>query len=207
MRLAFSEIFILFLTQLGKAGFHYIFYYRILGKQRWKPVLYLSDFTLWLLYNQGIHWVILLFSPYFIVISPVINVSAFFLFYYVTKNFYSKSATQNADDIGYFLMVLLNFTFFLVQLFYGVWFTVSQEHDCGPIISGSYGWAPVEEKINGRKFLMVIYNIATYYPLLWNLIILITVIGFFNKNESSVIKQYTDEDKVDARKTIDDQAK
>ena len=93
MRLAFSEVFILFVTQFGKAGFYYVLYYRVLGKQRWKPVLYLSDFTLWLLYNQGIHWVILLFSPFFIVISPLINISAFFLFYYVTKNFYSKSAT------------------------------------------------------------------------------------------------------------------
>ena len=32
MRLAFSEIFILFVTQFGKAGFYYVLYYRILGK-------------------------------------------------------------------------------------------------------------------------------------------------------------------------------
>ena len=104
-------------------------------------------------------------------------------------------------------MVLLNFTFFLVQLFYGVWFTVQQDHRCGPIASGSYGWAPIEEKIEASKFLLTLYNMITYYPLLWNLIMLITVIGYFNKNEAKVIQKFTDQEKADARKIMEEQGK
>jgi hypothetical protein len=202
-----TEIAILFVSQFGKAGAYYFANYWVLGKHRWKPTLQLSDFTLWLLYNQGIHWTILLFCPFFVVISPIINVAAFMLFYYVTKNFYSKSATQNADDIGYFLMVLLNFTFFLIQLFYGVWFTISQEHSCGPILTGSYGWAPVEERLHESSVTDTLYNLITYYPLLWNLILLITVFGYFNRNEASVVKQYMEQEKAESRKLVDEQAR
>ena len=86
--------------------------------------MFLSDFTLWLLYNQTIYWIIILLCPYFVGLAPILNLIAFSVIYKVIKNYYQKSNSKNADDIGYFLMVLLNFTFFLIQLFYGFWFTV-----------------------------------------------------------------------------------
>jgi len=64
-----------------------------------------------MLYNKLVHWLILMNVPYFIFVSPILDYISFMFLYYAIKNFY-VSVNQASSDIGYFLILLMNITFY-----------------------------------------------------------------------------------------------
>jgi len=206
IRLALTELFVLIGAQYSKAAFYFVFQKLILKQKRWKPKLYLSDFTLWLLYNQTIHWLTLLLFPFFVLVAPIIDLIAFFVIYNVIKNFYSKVGNQ-AADIGYFIMILLNFSFFLVLIFYGLWFSLEHSYDCGPIAKGKSGFHPIEQGLGETAVPRLIHQLFTYFPLTWYLIAITFTFGYFNDNQAQVLQSYIDEQKTQFKKTIEDNQK
>ena len=66
-----TELITLVAIEFAKAIVFKVFNQAIMHKSKWKPVLELSDFTLWLLYNQTVHWIIFIFCPFFCVIACI----------------------------------------------------------------------------------------------------------------------------------------
>ena len=142
-----------------------------------------------MLYCQLIHWLILINAPYFIFFSPILNYISFRLMHFTITGFYLKSP-QPASDIGYFLMVLMNMTFWGYILSLGVWFIFPRDHNCGPIANGHYGWLPVEQEFQKTEILHLFYTICTFYPILWNLASILILNTMFNRNKGEVYKLY-----------------
>jgi len=122
LKLAATEVAVLIVAQHLKAIAYYIFNRLLRGQLRWKPDLHISDFTLWMLYNQGIHWLIFLLSPFFVIISPLLNLLVLLLLNRVISKYYNRSTQNNSDSIGHFIMALLNSTFFFTACIYILWF-------------------------------------------------------------------------------------
>ena len=74
-----------------------------------------------------------MFCPFFSVIATVLNAVGFILVYFIIANFYNKAKSENADDISYFIMLLLNFSLLVVEGLYTLWFDHTQTDACGPI--------------------------------------------------------------------------
>ena len=77
IKLALTELFVLVVSQFAKAFLYWSFNKICVRRTHWKPILYLSDFTIWMIYNQAIHWVLFLVSPYFVFVAPLLNLVAF----------------------------------------------------------------------------------------------------------------------------------
>ena len=190
MMLAFTELGVLGVAQFGKAGFYYLLRRCLQNKGRWKPNLQLSDFALWLLYNQCVHWIVLLWCPWFIVMSGTINLIAFYLLYFIINNFYERENSANANDISDFIMLLLNFTFLIVQIIYGFWFLDVQDSRCGPITYGTSGWNYVKDQILSADVTNVLYNFFTFEPFLLNLIGIVYVRSISNSKHTQAVQAY-----------------
>lgn len=145
--LAFTEIFSMIGEEIIKAIAKKVFFQKILGHKVWQPIVTknLSDFVIWVLYNKALHWIILLNIPYFIILSPLLDYLSFQWIHFAIRNFYSKA--PNSSEIGYFLIVLMNITFWVNIILLGIWFIFPRKHNCGPIDNDNYGWKPVEEAL------------------------------------------------------------
>jgi len=58
--LAGTEIFTMIVIEFVKAFLRKLFFQRCLKKEVWQPIVTegLSDFSVWMLYNKAIHWLI-----------------------------------------------------------------------------------------------------------------------------------------------------
>ena len=164
----------------------------------------LADFCIWMIYIQLIHWLILINIPYFIIISPILNIISFHFMHFTIKYLYSK-ATEPASDIGWFLMVLMNLTLWAYILSMGLWYIFPRDHNCGPIPNGQYAWYPMEQKVNDRPILDALYTVGTFYPILWNLASILVLITMFNRNKGKVYKLYIKAKNFEYQNIIKDQ--
>jgi len=55
-------------------------------------------------------------------------------------------------------------------VFLGIWFINPRQNGCGPIPEG-YGWEPVENAISDKPVLTAVYDLLTFWPILWNIIL------------------------------------
>jgi len=141
-----------------------------------------------MLYNKALHWMILINVPYFVVLSPVIDYLSFQFMYFVMRNFYSKSV--NSSEIGHFLMMLMNITFWINIIFLGLWFVFPRVHMCGPIPDKVYGWKPFEEYLVSGNFGNILYTVVTFYPVLWNITSILILLTMFSRNKGKVYKMF-----------------
>ena len=100
------------------------------------------------------------------------------------------------SEIGSFVILYMNITFWIQIIFLGLWFIFPRQHNCGPIENGQYGWQPVETWIEAVNVLKQIYVCITFYPILWNIALLLVLLATFNRNKAQVYELY-----VKARKT------
>lgn len=72
-----------------------------LRRKNWKEDVdsSLSDFSIWLVYNKAVHWLILLYNPFFVLVVPIIDYLAFIYIEFSVNNFYRK-APKPISDIG-----------------------------------------------------------------------------------------------------------
>lgn len=113
LSLAITEIGTLVVVETGLAFARRVFFQRILGHALWQEVITkkLSDFCIWILYNKAVHWLILLNMPYFVLVNPLIDYLSFIFLHFIIRTFYQKS--PKSSDIGFFLIILMNVTFWL----------------------------------------------------------------------------------------------
>jgi hypothetical protein len=94
------------------------------------------------LYKNTVHLLMLINIPYFVFAVPLLDIISYLCLYFIIKRFYLKMEDA-ASDIGYFLMIIMNFTFVYQLIFVILWFADSRDHSCGPIKSGYFGWYPI----------------------------------------------------------------
>mmetsp|Transcript_37187 Transcript_37187/g.27485 ORF Transcript_37187/g.27485 Transcript_37187/m.27485 type:complete len:197 (+) Transcript_37187:1479-2069(+) len=117
----------------------------ILGKKAWKSEYVLSDDIVWLLYFQAILWVNQILFPFITFGAPFLLYSLFQVNYLYLKKFKTKpKKSTNASDTGYFIMIFLNFTFFVIagliilflaaKMNHANWYYDGKQYDtqCGP---------------------------------------------------------------------------
>jgi hypothetical protein len=150
-----------------------------------------------MLYNKAVHWLTIKEIPYFILVIPILDFVSFLLLYFIISSFYSV-ATSASKDIGYFLMVMMNVTFFYCQVIISEWFFVPSAHGCGPIPDNVRAWDPMVEEIKREHpILSVIYTLFTFFPLLWTILANIVLLGLFAGNKAEILEQYANDKKLD----------
>lgn len=82
--------------ELSKAFFFWVLNDIVLKKAIWQPVITgdLGNFSVWLLYSKAVHWLIMINVPYFVVLSPILDILMFYFFHFVIKHFYSQATTS-----------------------------------------------------------------------------------------------------------------
>jgi len=91
--LILTETVSLFVGQVIIGASRYFFFYKILKKDRWGDNItkQLPDFSIWVLYNKTLHWLMLLLVPYFVFLIPVIDYVSFRVLYLIIRNFFVSS--------------------------------------------------------------------------------------------------------------------
>ena len=191
IELAVSEILTLVLVEFLKSCAYKLVFYYIIGRQQWREKFQfstLADISLWMLYNKAIHWLLIQVLPFFVIIVPVLDVFMILFFNYIIKNYYQKAFA--ASEISYFLIVLMNLTFLFQMVILLHWYIYPKEHGCGPIKDGYYGWFYFEQWLNTKGFLGFLYNIGTFYPALWTIILIASLFAISKSNSSKVYKDF-----------------
>lgn len=199
-----SELFVLFFAQSAKAIFNKVFKGMLLKKE-WKQDRgdFLSDFVIWMLYNKSVMWLTILEMPYFVLIAPFIDYLSFSWIYYVLKNFYRKGNAAS-DDVGLFLMIIMLCSFFYFQLLLTPWVIQPRYHGCGPILNNQSGWDPILHYITTHEVAKWIYELLTFFPLLWITSILALNLGFIQGNFSSITKEYSKDKIIEFKEQVKD---
>ena len=112
IELAISEMVTLISIEFLKSSLYKLVFNCILDQAQWKQKFEfstLADISLWMLYNKAIHWLIIQFVPYFVIIAPLLDIAMIRFFNHMIKYYYQKAFA--ADEIAYFLIVLMNLTF------------------------------------------------------------------------------------------------
>ena len=102
-------------------------------------------------------------------------------------------------------MTMMNTTILFVQVMYGPWFIIKQDHNCGPIENGKAGWDPVLETINQNDFTHAIFTGFTFFPLMMSYIAFAILVYFLYGNSSDTIKMFAESKKEEYRQTIMEQ--
>lgn len=124
-----------------------------------------------MLYQKALHFLIILYVPFFAFAVPLFDTLGFLYVYRVIDRYYDSRA-RNAQDLGYFLMILANVIYFYYILFLAHWFIYPKEHKCGPILNGQDGWSPIEghQETESSAFVGLVYRLVTFYPIVWVLL-------------------------------------
>ena len=155
---------------------------------------------MWLLYFQTVIWITQIYYPFTTVLAPFMLVILFKLSWLdLSKLSVRPKKSSNASDTGFFIMIFLNLTFFIISAIIVMQMALNLTHDqwvsdqsnlCGPFASGSYGLYSIKEMINKNTVIKTIYQVDVYYPFLWLCGILLLTLMLFKRNHAELLREF-----------------
>jgi len=164
-----------------------------MGKKQWRKSRHevLSDFVIWMLYNKAVHWLIILQMPYFVILQPIIDYIGF-KWLALVLTYFCRKGSAASQDIGQFIMTMMNTTIFYCQIMIGPWFIFKRTHGCGPIEDGQRAWDPVTAEIYESKWKTYLYTTFSFFPILWLAMSILVFVYLKTWNTSETQKIFSD---------------
>lgn len=90
-KLIYQQMLIFIVVEFMKGQARKCLMGRLFNKSEWKAPLhkYLSSFNIQILYQKTLHWILLMNSPYFAFVSPILDYINFQVLHYIISNYYS----------------------------------------------------------------------------------------------------------------------